>query len=387
MHGLSGRAVDHALQAFGPNTRVGPELFVMVDADPRVRRPNGISRQDCRAYIRNYICHSGFADPPKTTVAFHSEAGLAQESLKSLLAVAVDVTAESTGRFRAIRTLLKYFPGRLEERAPRSAENSSAWTNPRSYWLKQMADIQERGVMKRHVRICCKLDCAVRVGLRSDGAPATVELSVLPEPGSGDTLENGFDTEKERLQRREDQMVTNAGTASQKPVAHHRYHGFRLFALASDFLCQSCQDAFLTLDLAAASDKVVDEWCARMQCECIARRDGDAGRTHLYHEQLRLRKRADLVEIAAQCRRSDADQKEALKTFQQCDWSLFCREKVERYISPKQRHVLESDPARALDVDGTYPSRTFGILMEGGATSLWAPAVEIEENPDKWLRR
>ena len=121
-----------------------------------------------------------------------------------------------------------------------------------------------------------------------------------------------------------------------------------------------------------------------MQCVRVTKRDGETGRMHLRNEQLRLQTRVNLMEIAAPCRRTGADQREVLMTFQQCDWSLFHQEAVERYVSPEQKHVLESDPLPDLDADGNPQSRVFGIRTDPGTDSFWAPAVPLEEYPTSW---
>ena len=127
-----------------------------------------------------------------------------------------------------------------------------------------MQDILAAGMMKQHVRIRCERICSVRVGLRTDGAPRPVVLSGLPEQWGAFGLSSGMDTERDRLRRREELMEENCARLAAGKFARH---GFRLLALASDFLCECCQARLHDFRVDVISDADVAEWFARVCCE------------------------------------------------------------------------------------------------------------------------
>ena len=133
-----------------------------------------------------------------------------------------------------------------------------------------------------------------------------------------------------------------------------RKHGTRLFFLASDFLCQTCQHRFVDLDIDAHQTHEVEEWVARMQCATFPER-GDAARAFLAEEQSRLRVRTDAMELAARAVASADDLLSAFAQFQEVlDPSAFERSRVESAIQPVQRSVVVSSHVMPYAVSYTH---------------------------------
>ena len=103
-------AVDKVLEFYEyGKERLGDEFFMLVFYYGSFQKSSRVSMAARRAYIRFYVCHIGFADPPTITKPFFSETGLATESVESLMATAQSETACAPERFIAIRTLLRFF--------------------------------------------------------------------------------------------------------------------------------------------------------------------------------------------------------------------------------------------------------------------------------------
>ena len=118
-----------------------------------------------------------------------------------------------------------------------------------------------------------------------------------------------------------------------KSRGFRRRHGIRLFLLPSDFLCSSCQEHYLHLDICSLSDADVNEWCARMQCATF-RGDTGKARAFLVSEQMRFFKRTEVMELASKAAASLRDQSAAFASFQELlDPTAFERSEVESAIN------------------------------------------------------
>ena len=95
--------------------KIGPELFLIVRADVRVRHhmPRSLDWLSCQAYVRHYVCtNSGIGS---VTRSFLLDTGVAAETVESLMATALSEGAPVLHRHLCIRILLRFFQHRLLE--------------------------------------------------------------------------------------------------------------------------------------------------------------------------------------------------------------------------------------------------------------------------------
>ena len=293
------------------------------------------------------------------------------------MATAQSETAESSARFNAIRTLLRFFLCRLEEHSKLCPEFYGEQRAPRQFWYDKMREIQDRGVWGK-VRVCCCTDGHVRVRLQFNGTPGKGHSLILPDVSSSSDSCRELGGECERLRRRECSMF---GQVVEGCVT---MHGFRLFALASDFLCQSCQNGLHDLDLDTISDVAVKGWLVQLGVVSHTSKALDEQRVCLSGEQKRLRARTALVVRATRALSCPDDQANAFTDFMQPDLSMFERSVCQEGISVRRISTLESDP-RSSCGDGNYQGdRGLGVKIDSATGEVWARAVAIEECPDRW---
>ena len=86
-------------------------------------------------------------------------------------------------------------------------------------------------------------------------------------------------------------------------------HGLRLVAVASDFLCQKCEQAFPLLNIIAVTVDELVEWCARLRLSCEAPASKDLLQGLLLREQGRMKRRALAMSLAQDARRGSINEK------------------------------------------------------------------------------
>ena len=369
-------ALDRNLPLWNENKAVGPELFCLIQSDWAVRQacPPGVSFSDCRVYVRHYVC-AGLADV-RTSKSFHTDEGLAVETMESLLSAALAEGCEPARRLSAIRALRRYCSARLEEHR-RCHPSYYGELETDAFWKRKLYAIMDFGVLKS-ARCCCDLGCKVRVALRSDGVPHRVRVSVLPELEEGCKHLSAQDSETLRAERRECSMARTADSTARAR------HGFRLVPLASDFCCEKCQRQLHDVNVEELTCQEAKEWSARMQCVNF---DGDAEamRRHLREEQARLRKRSAIMVAAADAVRVGGQAHlAAFERFCGTDWDVFERSVVEKAILPAQRGTLEPDLLQVSYVEQQYRARCFGIRVDAVTGDRWSPAVPTAESPVMW---
>ena len=170
--------------------------------------------------------------------SFDDDRGLAKESVESLYAQAADECTPPQQRYKAVGVLLRFFRDYLIARSNRCDRDGS---DPLAPWNELRDAIRWNGV-SREARFCCRPAHPIDVPLRPDGYPVPARARLLPvfEPrGNAD----------EYLAHFEHRMNDGASLSR----GYRRRHGIRLFLLPSDFLCSSCQQRDLHLDICSLS--------------------------------------------------------------------------------------------------------------------------------------
>ena len=226
--------------------------------------------------------------------------------------------------------------------------------------------------MKRGNRVCCDLDAAIKVGLLPKSLPDVAIAPLLPG--------GQVDSESACLQK-----GGRHGHAFSIDGVSHVLYGFRLFFLASDFLCRECQLRFHTLRIDDAPADVLAEWCARMQCHSF---EGNARcmRDHLVAEQARFVARTHLVALARSAVHGIGEQRIAFRTF--CDSFLperFESRLVETAIIARQKLAPVSEFMQVSPGRYAAHGRCFGLMADPSKSGWWSAAVPLVSEPCDWM--
>ena len=349
--------------------RVGPELFVMAQSSAAVAdaRPPSISWSDCREFLRALPGEGEL----HTTKAFYSDKGISRMTVDQLISQSQAKNASPTERHQALSVLLRHFETELEARAPAGFDG---WGSARNYWYRQKDVLESEGVVREPFRLCCDRAASVRVGLRSDGAPHAPVARVLPERrGTSVRIEESSQTVA--LIKRERAMRQASGDGSGCP------HGFRLLALAADFLCAPCEEEFRSLDVLALSDDDAAEWCARMQCP-MPGKEPSGMRRHLQGEQSRLLRRSSALRCAMRALRSDAAHRVEFETFQkELRLEVFERTIAEEGMDKRLRGTLMPTEFRVSSNESKWSTRRFGVDRSQKDRRWWSDALPMKTAP------
>ncbi len=158
-------------------------------------------------------------------------------------------------------------------------------------------------------------------------------------------------------------------------------HGFRLLALAADFLCAPCEEEFRSLDVLALSDDDAAEWCARMQCP-MPGKEPSGRRRHLQGEQSRLLRRSSALRCAMRALRSDAAHRVEFETFQK----ELCLEGFERTIAEegmdkRLRDTLMPTEFRVSSNEYKWSACRFGVDRRRQGDEWWSDALPTKKAP------
>ena len=187
-------------------------------------------------------------------------------------------------RARAIRWLLKYFPGDAQE-AGREFGVDASQNGVYDWWQEKLAQAEAEGKFVQR-RVCHLRACQVRCELRSDGRTLPFIPPLLPVLGGDNTFVGG--TWCSRL------SSFQHTTASDRLGG--RSHGSAICWLPADFLCPQCLHFFRSACLKDCPETVQRNFCDQL---CL-RRDLDlpCAIEELEFQQLLLLKRDQILSLA-----------------------------------------------------------------------------------------